>query len=138
MSLIVSDQGIAYQLNALIAKYGADALLLHLFQNDYTPTDSTAILSNLTEADYDGYAAATISGWASASVTSHVASSAATPIVFTKSAGATPNTIYGYYITDSASTVLYWVERDPAAPVNMTIAGNTYTVTVRDTQQSLF
>ena len=137
MSLYVSDLGIAYQLAALIAKYGADNLLLHLYQNNYTPTDSS-VIGSFTEATFDGYASQTIATWSTPSVTAHVASSAAAPNVFTKSAGSTPNSIYGYYVTDSANTVMYWAERDPDAPIPMTSTGNTYTVTVRDTQQSLF
>ncbi len=134
--LYVSDLGIAYQLNALVAKYGADALNLHLFQNNYTPSDSS-VIGDFTEATFDGYAAETLSGWTSASVTAHVATSNATPIAFVKTGSVTSNNIYGYYVTNSANTVMYWAERDGAAPIVMNANGDTYTVTVRDTQQSL-
>lgn len=89
---------------------------LKLFKNNYTPGHTT-VSANLVEADFSGYVAGTLSGGAVSGTLDGSGRAFATwsPLTFTK-AGATANTIYGYWVVD-AGGVLLWVERFDSAIV---------------------
>ncbi len=101
-----------------------------------TPTTAT-VLGDLTECDFAGYAAVNVTGWTAPSVAAHVATMTAAPKTFTRSSTGASQNIYGYYVTDSGSTVLYWAERDGNAPIVVTNLGDSYTVTPAMTEQDL-
>lgn len=108
---------------------------IRLFKNDHTPVSGDTV-GAYTEADFDGYPGFTALTWAAAFVNATPAGETdATNIVWTKSAGATGNTIYGVYITDG-SNVLTYAERF-AAPILMTSTGAAidYTPKVTDLNQ---
>ena len=126
MAIAFQDDGIRVAVNNLTAGELATAKL-HLFVHGPTISNATT-LGALTEASFSGYAAVTLSGWTSASVTAHVASSSANPITFTLSSGTA--SIGGWYVTDSASSLLYAAGNDLADPVAMSVTVNTYQVTL--------
>lgn len=106
-----------------------NTLKMRLFKSNTTITSAT-VLSDLTEADFTGYAAQNLSGFPAASVVGSSGSSTGDAKTFTVgSSPSTTNSIYGYYITDSGNTKLYGAQRDPGAPISMTLAGQTYTIT---------
>ncbi len=100
--------------------------IVHLYTNNFTPDEDT-VLSDLTEATFPGY---NPSAWTFDLETfvAHVYRCFALANVFTRGAGGGGDMIYGYYVTDNTDTTLLWAERDPAAPLDMTIPGATYTV----------
>lgn len=108
---------------------------LILFTNNYTPTTST-VLADLTEATFPGYSRHTLDFSGSSSLASHVASLTPVAEVFTRSAGGSGQDVYGYGVLDSTGTYLLWSERDPAAPIDMSVIGATYTVTAVRKNQS--
>lgn len=95
---------------------GVAPISVHLFQNNFFPLP-TSQLSDFVEATFSGYAASGAVHWGSGYYdvngkptvnTPEVPFLAASPLLI-------PNTIYGYYITDSgAGTTLYFAERFPA------------------------
>lgn len=106
----------------------ANPPLLMLFTNNITPDEDT-VIGDLTEATFPGYAQAMLDYSASTTIAAHVASLTPTAIVFTRAAGAGGEDVYGYGVLDSTGTYLLWAQRDPAAPLDMSIVGATYTVT---------
>lgn len=130
--LVVADPGIQRVLTELRTNWNATPLHLHLFKNNYTPTNAT-ILANLTESTFAGYAAVDLITWAAPSVAAHVATMSAAARTFTRSSSGTGEPVYGYFVTLADDTTLLWAERDPVADtsgvVYLTSAGDTYTVT---------
>lgn len=132
MTLKLTNYEIQRRLDLVKADLDTGPAKLHLFQNNVTPTEDT-VLTDLTEANFSGYAAANLDYSAASGIAAHVATATPTAVVFTRAAGATSNSIYGYYVTNQAGTQLLWAERDPAAPIDMSPVGATYTVTAKIT-----
>lgn len=109
---------------------------MKLFQNNLVPTADT-ILSDLTEATFSGYSAGMFSGGALGGSLDAFNRGYATwsPLTWTKS-GATGNTIYGYYVTNSGGSLL-WIERFDI-PIPMTTDGAYLVITPRLTFTSQF
>lgn len=77
-----------------------------LFQNNVTPTKTT-VLADLTIPTYTGYVAQTTGTFGAPYVgTDGLERITAPGLQFQPSDDATPNTIYGYAITNTAGTVL--------------------------------
>lgn len=89
----------------------------HLFANNVTPDQST-VLGSLTEAAWTGYAPITVlaSAFTLTGVAAHVGGVTANVIAFTNTSGG-DQSAYGYYVTDTANTVLIAVARFDSAPV---------------------
>lgn len=101
---------------------------IFLFKNDYTP-DNDTILTDFTEADFTGYASQAIPAtWALTTVIAGRAFTSNAPMVFLCTGGATPNNIYGYWITDGSGNLIF-AERFASAPLVMDTAGQTISVT---------
>lgn len=82
-----------------------------LFKNDYHPVAGIAI-GDLTQADFTGYSAVTMTGvWNAVSVAANVASTTrSVPVDFTVDPSfATSQIIYGYYLTDSGGALRFAV-----------------------------
>src|SRR5436189_2973693 len=129
MAGVMADNGSKQVLSEARTTWNTTALKLHLFVNNITPTTSN-VIGDFTEASFTGYAAASIVTWAAPSVAAHIASMSPASVTFTRTATGTVQTVYGYYVTDNANTVLYWSERDANAPINITNNGDSYTVTL--------
>lgn len=136
MSLVLADNGLSAILSELRTNWNATAIRIHLFKSNTTPTTSS-VLGDFTEADFAGYAALNLITWAAPSVTSHVGRMTAATRTFTRSTTGAAQSIYGYYVTDNSDTVLLWAERDGAAPIVLTNAGDSYTITPALSEQDL-
>lgn len=111
MSLVVPNDGEIILLRMMLQDTAnTDTFLLRLYKNNYTP-DQSAVLTSFTEADFTNYAQKTISrgDWATPSTSGGVAVSTVSQQSWT--CGASTNTVYGYYVVDSASTTVLWAER---------------------------
>jgi hypothetical protein len=99
---------------------------VHLYSNNYTPTNQSAV-SNFTEADFTGYAAIATTGFSTPSWQSQgaaVAWSEPMAIFNTASPYTVGQTIYGYWVDSGTMTpVLIGAERF-TAPVSMIAVGN--------------
>jgi len=105
-----------------------DGCKLKLFQNDFHPS-AFSVAADFTIADYTGYGDKTI---AAADWNPIIQPDGSAGIVgpgefFDATGTATPNTIYGYYVTDSAGTSVLWAERFDA-PVGITGPGTGFTM----------
>lgn len=106
------------------------AINIHLFQNNITPA-VTDHLAAYTEATFSGYTSVSATGWGAPTIdgTGHGVTQA-TPVVFTAfGLIVPPQSIYGYYATDSTNGTLLWAERFDTAPVVIALGGSTITIT---------
>lgn len=115
MDLLFPDNGLVYQLNKILTA----GVKYRLFTNNLVPA-LTNTLASVTEAAWAGYVSVsqdwtnfTING-----VTSHNGFAIAPPIAFSNASGA-PVTTYGYYVTDTANTVLLAIARFDSAPITI-------------------
>lgn len=104
---------------------------VRLFKNNHTPavTDTEA---DYQQADYTGYPGAVAPTWG-APFTNGAGKGEidADPITYTRTAGATSNTIYGAYFLDSAGKLVY-ADKFPA-PIVMASTGDTFDYTPKTT-----
>lgn len=93
--------------------YFIDTDKLKLFQSDTTPTNDT-VVGDLTEADFTGYASVTVTvaSWKKGQapdfreqITDSIMAS------FAQSGTTITNTVYGWYLTDTAGTQLKAIGR---------------------------
>jgi hypothetical protein len=113
MHLLFPDEG----LWTLITRYASPELHYRLFVNNLLPTLDT-VLADLVEATFTGYAMVVVfpGSFAAGSILSHQASLIAPAIGFPNN-DATPQSAYGYYITDETDTVLLGVALFDGAPL---------------------
>jgi len=117
--LVIPDAQCQAILTDLLTTTGPfNTIKVHLFQNNNTPTRQS-VLSDFTEATFDGYTAIAPAGGVVAE-DPVLGPFIQWPLAPFLSGGTitTPNTIYGYYVTDSGSATLYWAELF-ASPVNV-------------------
>jgi hypothetical protein len=132
MTLLAPNVGVQEILKRALNFSATGDVKLHLFQNDYTPVEGSTV-ANLTEATWTGYAIKTLTG-ASWTVTNADPSEASYAIqTFTSSAGSQNQANYGYYITDSANSILLWAERFTDGPYTIVNNGDTISVTPKIT-----
>jgi hypothetical protein len=136
MTLKMSDLGCKQTLVDASAIWNATNLKLRLFQSNTTPTTSS-VIGDFTECTFAGYAAVSLTGWATPIVAAHDATMLADLKTFTRTSTGASQNIYGYYVTDNATTFLLWAERDPLAPIVVTNNGDSYTVTPSLSEQDL-
>lgn len=127
MSLIFPTVGDNLALEAIVNKTAAQDLVLKLFQNDYTPVKGDTA-ANYTVATFSGYADITLTG---ASWNAAAAAAIANSIerVFTHNGGATPNTIYGYFVVQVTSGTVLYAERDSGGAFTLTNNGDNVKLT---------
>lgn len=86
--------------------------ILRLYQNNYTPDDSS-VAGSFTEASFTNYAAVTMTraNWNASVTVSNKAESSygSAPLAWT--CGTTGNTVYGYYVSGATSSVVLWAEK---------------------------
>lgn len=113
MALVVPNAGELELLDKMLkdALSADEDYILKLFQNDYTP-DQTTATGSLTEANFTNYAAVTLTraGWNDAVTVSNKAESSYGSAAQSWTCGASGNTIYGYFVENPGGTVL-WAER---------------------------
>lgn len=139
MAVIFTQAGLEYDLNVLVSNYSG--LKMGLFQNNVTPSLTTS-LSDLVECNFEGYTAshppdgrAAVAGWSGVTFNTPSAQSTATSISWTATGGAVVNNVYGYFVINAAG-VLVFFEKNPAGPVPINAAGQSYFVGLTKTLQN--
>jgi hypothetical protein len=128
MTLLVPNQGEAIALEALVNKTAAQNLVLRLFKNNKTPSE-TDTEADYTEADFTGYSAPTLTGASWVSTPGAPSQVAYAEQTFSSSAGSQSQPVYGYYLTQASSGKLVWAERFTAGPYTITNNGDQIKVT---------
>ena len=127
--LTVTDSGEMHALSAFLNKTTPNNMRLGLYVNDVDIGDTTTTV-DLTEASFTGYASVIMVGpsWV---ITGGAPSVAAYPVVIFEVSGVTaPQTVYGYYVTNSGSGELIWGEKFPT-PELVDAAGQRISVAPR-------
>jgi hypothetical protein len=101
---------------------------VRLFKNNYTPL-VTSVIGDFTEADFDGY-----SGYQAPTFVAAVINGSGKGIIIAGgllwlcTGVATPNTIYGYYVTEGTDAIAVYAERF-AASISIAAPGDFVVVT---------
>jgi hypothetical protein len=116
MSFTSNAAGEGQFLNDILTNSTAGNFKLKLFTNNYTPTNADTPAS-FTEATFTGYAAITLTRSVSGSTwTINSSSSPAVASYPAQSFNATSaQTVYGYYITNAAGTIVYGADKFSSA-----------------------
>jgi len=118
MALIVPSAAEKTMLDFTLGVTTPGNQILKLFVNNVTP-DDTFVAASLTEMSTLGYAAKTLTktSWVSvAGATGQVCTSTYAQQTWTFTAG-TAVTVYGYFVTDTTTGLLLWVELFATAKV---------------------
>ncbi len=140
MPLKIPDVGEIEILKQILGQAGGvplEGLTIRLYQNDVTPSD-TDTLATFTECNFSGYVEQSLLNWSPPATVNDKAESQADAVSYTHDGGPTSNQVYGYFVTDSAKTILYYAERDPAAPRSMAGAGDKITIAPKFTLSTEF
>ena len=134
MALRFPDAGEVAALKAMVNHTSPGDLKLHLYKNDVT-IDEDTVIGDVTESTEAGYAAVTLTGasWTVATGAGNVttASYAEQTFTFTEAA-----TVYGYYVTNNAGTILMWIEEFTGGPYVLPASGGSVAVTLNVIGQS--
>lgn len=134
MALVVTKAGARFLLDA---QFTFTPCRMHLYQNDVTP-DVDTVVGDLTECDFGGYTSLSVAGWSVAITVSDHAKTFANLLQWQHDLAGASNDIYGYWIEDANTADLLWVERDPAAPVDISVTNPLYQVIPTFTRISEF
>lgn len=126
MALNFPDTGENLALEMIVNKTAAQPLVLKLYKNNITPSDTDTAVT-YTEAGFPGYAAITLTGatWNAAS-SGTIAYSAQQTFSCT---GTSTDDIYGYYVVQAVSGTLLYSERDGSAPLAVRVNGDQIKIT---------
>lgn len=120
MSIVVSNEGEKLLLEAMVGKVAAATLKLKLYTNNVTPghTDTAATYTEMGAVQGYTEKSLTTSGWNAGTAgtgtgtsTSNKASIEYPQQTFTADGTGAAQTVYGYFITDSAGTTLVCAEK---------------------------
>lgn len=116
MTLKVPNEG-ELELLKYMLKENPSNLLLHLYENDYTP-GLTSVIGDFTESTWTGYSAITLtaSNWTDPITTmdGKAETRYGTSVLSWTRSGLGSDDLYGYYVTDTDETIVLWAERfDP-------------------------
>lgn len=118
MNMVVPNLGKELFLRLCLGTQAPEpGFIVHLYQNDYTPADASDV-PDFIESNFTGYAAqAVLRTSFTFGVVSNVAVAiSSTPPEYT-SLGAVSQTVYGWYMTDSTSSVVLAAQRFEAPRV---------------------
>ena len=122
MALDLNDNGEVLGLKAFLGVTAPGSKVYHLYSNNYTPTDSD-LIGSFTEVSSSLYAPITLTNSLWTVTTSSGTTTAVYPNISYSFGAAT--TVYGYYITDTASgTTVWWAERYSTPPLLYAGSGN--------------
>lgn len=127
MALLVPDVGEQEMLNRILNKSTSIAdVVLHLYTNNKTPAEGD-VVGDYTESTGTGYGSITLSNadW-TVTTTTGTTTAEHTQVTFTYT-GAEPE-IYGYYVTDGNSNLL-WAERFSDGPYAIPSGGGSVKIT---------
>ena len=124
MSMLVPNAGEVLVLEMIVNKTAAQNLVLKLFQSNTTPAE-TDTAATYTEADFSGYAAATLTGasWGSGSAGAPSSITYGSAQSFTADTSVS-NDIYGYFYVQATSGTILAAERDASAPFAVRNSGD--------------
>ena len=129
MTIVVPNAGEVYALEAFVNRTTAQNHVLKLYKSNTTPAE-TDTAGTYTEADFTGYASATLTGasWGagSAGAPSSIAYAQQT---FTSSAGGQNQNVYGYFHVRVTGGELYYAERFSDGPYVIVNNGDAIKVT---------
>lgn len=125
MALLVPNNGEGDMLAYMLNKITPEGLVLKLFVNDITPSE-TDTAASYTEASGNGYANVALTGslW---TITEGSPSNASYPeqsFLFTGDAG----NVYGYFLVRAGSGRIAWAERFSDGPYDI-VSGDTIKIT---------
>jgi hypothetical protein len=124
MAATTPNQGLLAILNILTG--GSPIFTCHLYTNNVSWAQGI-VLANVVEANFSGYAAVAMSGFATPTISgSGAGQSLASLIQFIVASGGVSNLVYGYYITFDPGTgpLLVFGEAFPTAPIPMANIGD--------------
>jgi len=125
MAAVVPNTGEKELLNRAIKQI--EGSKLKLYANDYTATNGSSV-GNVTECAVSGYAAITLAaGTWTVSTSAAITTANYAQQTFSLT---TAGSAYGYYVTNSAGTILLWAERFTGAPYVLPAGGGSILVTV--------
>jgi hypothetical protein len=126
MAVVVPDASEIRLLELMLNVTSQDNPVLRAYTNDHTPSASTAF-GDITESTVSGYSAITLTpgSWTITTDGSSFAVASYPEQTFTFSA---TETIYGYYVTNSANDTILWLERADFAPASITTLPGTFSV----------
>lgn len=122
MSFTTVDTGEVLLLKYMLNAATPDNCKLHLYTNDQEPATNDT-LGNYTECSAAGYTAMVLTG-SQFTISTSSGTSSAIYARRTFSLSTSVN-VYGYYITNNASTTLIWADRVDGAPFQIPIGGGT-------------
>jgi len=126
MALNVPDAGENLILEMITNKTAAQNLVLKLYKNNITPSD-TDTAGTYTEATFPGYSAITLTGASWGTASSGTISYGAQQ-TFTCT-GTSTDDIYGYYVVQTTSGTILYSERDASAPIAIRVNGDAIKIT---------
>lgn len=109
--IVANNEGRKKSCDAFLAT-DAGAWRLFLFTNNYTPLP-TSITSDFTQPTYTGYVGQAFAGWGASAIdgNGNATSTGTATRTFQPTANTSlPQTVYGYFVTDGSTKVL-WAER---------------------------
>lgn len=120
MAFVTTSLGEVLLLKYMLGQSVADNVRLHLYTNNLTPAQGDTI-SMYTESAAAGYSIKELPGsqWTYATVSGTSAATYARQ-TYTYSTG---ETVYGYYITNQATSTVIWAERFTGAPFQVPSGG---------------
>lgn len=134
MTIKVPEVGERSFLTDNVAGLATAGAKVRLFSNNFTVADAT-VIGDFTQATFTGYAAQALgSGTVAGSNTSGRATASWPQQTYTCTGGSS-QIIYGYYVTDTAGTTLYFGENF-ATPVTLSNGGAPLLLTPRLTLRS--
>lgn len=126
MALLVPDVGEVEMLKRILNFSATGDVRIHLYSNNYTPVEGSTV-ANFTECSAAGYASQLLTGASWSIATSSGTSEAAyAERTFTFTA---TQVVYGYYVTNSANTIVLWAELFTGGPFNIPAGGGSVKVT---------
>lgn len=136
MALVVCADGLNTLLTRGIAgpAGGGQGDLIHLFTNNHAPS-VTDVLADYTELAAGWYTPQGLAVWTAPAFAVDTSKTVNAPLTWTNAGGAAV-TVYGYFVTNAAGTVLLWAEMDPNAPIVLNPA-DSYQVTPVFTDKNL-
>ena len=127
MPLLVPDVGEVRLLQYIVGNASPTSLILNLYTNNKTPAEGDTMAGatpSYTAATASGYSAATLStaSWSIGTVSGTSSALYNNGITFTFGTAASTQNVYGYYVTDNSSNLL-WAELFPGAPFALPASG---------------
>lgn len=129
MAGVVVNNGEKVALDYLVGKTTTVRnLILRLFKSNTTPGESS-VVGDLTEADFTGYSAITLTGASWSTSAGDPATGSYAEQTFTSSADQSAQSIYGYYLTRATDGDLIAAERFSNGPYVIANNGDTIKLT---------